>query len=87
MSLSLSERIQTGRIDRPDEWTMDGYSWEAKKLENKIAELEEERDDFEALNSELYSIIFTHLGWWNLEGVNEIDHDDIIKALKEKDDD
>ena len=40
MSLSLSERIQTGRIDRPDEWTMDGYSWEAKKLENKIAELE-----------------------------------------------
>lgn len=50
----------------------------------RIAELEKERDDFEALNSELYSIIFTHLGWWNLEGVNEIDHDDIIKALKEQ---
>jgi len=50
----------------------------------KITELEKERDDFEALNSELYSIIFTHLGWWNLEGANEIDHDDIIKALKEQ---
>ena len=58
-----------------------------RALKKRIAELEKERDDFEALNSELYSIIFTHLGWWNLEGVNEIDHDDIIKALKEKDDD
>lgn len=53
MSLSLSERIQTGRIDRPDEWTMDGYSWEAKKLENKIAELEE--------NSK-----YVRMGWTNL---------------------
>jgi hypothetical protein len=53
-------------------------------LYKKIAELEKERDDFEVLNSELYGIIFTHLGWWDLKGINEIDHDDIIKALKEQ---
>ena len=56
----------------------------ANNFNERIAELEKERDDFETLNSELYSIIFTHLGWWELEGVNEIDHDDIIKALKEQ---
>jgi len=32
----LSEKLFLKRIDRPDEWSMDDYSREAKKLEDKI---------------------------------------------------
>ena len=39
--IKLSERMHSSRIDRPDEWSMDDYSREAKKLEDRIAELEE----------------------------------------------
>ena len=38
--IKLSERIHLSRADRPDEWSMDDYSREAKKLEDKAAELE-----------------------------------------------
>ena len=39
--IALSERILLSRTDRPDEWSMDDYSREAKKLEDRITELEE----------------------------------------------
>jgi hypothetical protein len=39
--IKLSEIIHLSRTDRPDEWSMDDYSREAKKLEDKAAELEE----------------------------------------------
>jgi hypothetical protein len=42
--VDLSERMFLGRIDRPDEWTMDDYARDAKKLEVKIAELEKEAE-------------------------------------------
>lgn len=45
--IKLSERIRLSRADRPDEWSMDDYSREAKKLEDRIAELEEERPSVE----------------------------------------
>ena len=38
--IKLSERMYLSRTDRPDEWSMDDYAREAKKLENRIAELE-----------------------------------------------
>ena len=38
--MKLSERMFENRTDRPDEWSMDDYSREAKKLEGKIAQLE-----------------------------------------------
>jgi hypothetical protein len=40
--ITLAERIFLSRADRPDEWSMDDYSREAKKLESKVAELEKE---------------------------------------------
>ena len=38
--MKLSERILRSRTDRPDEWSMDAYLREAKKLEDRIAQLE-----------------------------------------------
>ena len=38
--MKLLERILRSRTDRPDEWSMDAYLREAKKLEDKITQLE-----------------------------------------------
>lgn len=37
--MTLSEKLEYYRIDRPDEWTMDEFKREARKLECKIAVL------------------------------------------------
>lgn len=37
--MRLSEQLKRGRIDRPDEWTMDRYLEKATTLENAIREL------------------------------------------------
>lgn len=37
--MRLSEQLRRGRIDRPDEWTMDRYLEKATELEDTIREL------------------------------------------------
>jgi len=37
--MKLSEQLKRGRIDRPDEWTMDRYIQKATEAENAIREL------------------------------------------------
>jgi len=37
--MRLSEQLKRGRIDRPDEWTMDRYIQKATEAENAIRDL------------------------------------------------
>ena len=37
--MKLSEDLQKGRVDRPDEWTMDRYIKSAQKLESYLEEI------------------------------------------------
>jgi hypothetical protein len=37
--MKLSEQLKRGRIDRPDEWTMDRYIQKATEAENAIRDL------------------------------------------------
>jgi len=43
--MRLSEQLRRGRIDRPDEWTMDRYLEKAETLENTIRELVDVSED------------------------------------------
>jgi hypothetical protein len=54
--IDLSERMFLGRIDRPDEWTMDDYARDAKKLESKIAELEKQLSSAQTMGERAQSI-------------------------------
>ena len=37
--MKLSEQLKRGRIDRPDEWTMDRYIRKATEIESAICDL------------------------------------------------
>ena len=47
MTATLSEKIKWMRCERPDEWIMDEYIQDAKKLEAQNAKLQRERDDLQ----------------------------------------
>tara|TARA_R110000765_G_scaffold170354_1_gene275298 strand:- start:8 stop:391 length:384 start_codon:yes stop_codon:yes gene_type:complete len=82
--IDLSERIHLNRTDRPDEWTMDDYAREAKKLEDKIAELEKDNDELNYASDELYSLVFNHINLM-LEFPDQVDHTDIEQLLEAHD--
>jgi len=46
--MKLSEQLKRGRIDRPDEWTMDRYIRKAEEAEKAIRELVSITEDMSA---------------------------------------
>jgi hypothetical protein len=83
--IKLSQRIHLSRIDRPDEWTMDDYSREVKKLEDNVAELEKSKVVPISLNAFKYAFFKVEKGkvsefyeWlkkWNYLSIEDRDND------------
>jgi hypothetical protein len=83
--IKLSERMHLSRADRPDEWSMDDYSREAKKLEDKVAELEKGKIEPISLNQFKYAFFKVEAGqlsgfykWlkkWNHLSIEDRDND------------
>jgi hypothetical protein len=67
--IKLSKRMYLSRTDRPDEWSMDDYAREAKKLEDRIAELEISKIEPISLNQFEYA--FYKVESCNISGLYE----------------